>query len=78
MIVAVTHAFPIIPFIIILGVAVLFIAFAVVVMIVWDREPWWRKTPKPKRQYKDDKEQVKDWKLKMKYPKAFEKDSNSK
>jgi hypothetical protein len=67
----VRQGFPIMPFMICLAVIIIGVAFAIGIALVWDKEPWFRKIPKPSRVYKNAKDQVKIWKLQQKYPKAF-------
>jgi hypothetical protein len=70
--IATTHAASILPLLLALvAVCLIFGSVAVVFALSWDKIPWWRSTPKPSRQYKDDKEVVKMWKLHRKYPEAF-------
>jgi hypothetical protein len=68
---AVAHQSVILPELALLVLGLVAIAIAVSVALVWDREPWWRKTPKPKRELKDCKDEVKIWKVKQKFPDAF-------
>ena len=70
--IAATHAASLIPLVMILvAVVIIFGSVAVCIALVWDREPWFRKTPKPSRIYRNAREQVKTWKIKQKYPEAF-------
>ena len=59
------------PVLALLAVIVLVGAPCLLAALVWDREPWWRKTPKPERLYRDDKERVKDYQLRQAHPEAF-------
>jgi hypothetical protein len=70
--IATTHAASILPLLLLLiSVVILFGSGAIVFALGWDKEPWWRKVPKPSRQVKDAKDQIKMWKLQQKYPEAF-------
>lgn len=74
--IAVTHASSIVPILLILvAVVIIFGSIAVVFALGWEKTPWWRSTPKPKRIYKNAKDQIKFWKLEQKYPDAFKKAS---
>ena len=59
------------PILVTLAVIVLVGAPCALAALVWDREPWWRKAPKPSRLYRDDKERVKDYQLRQSHPGAF-------
>jgi hypothetical protein len=56
---------------ILVAMAIIVGAPCAVAALVWDREPWWRKTPKPKKLYRDAREQVKIRRLMQKHPDAF-------
>jgi hypothetical protein len=77
MIAVVNRGFQIIPFMAFLAVIIIGLSFAIGIAIVWDKEPWWRQTPKPSRQYKNAKDQVKIWKIQRKYPDAFKETPNN-
>lgn len=53
------------------ALAIIFGSGAAVAWHVYDKVPEWRKWPKAARLYRTDRERVKDWKLRRKYPQAF-------
>jgi hypothetical protein len=71
MVIAAAAPFPVLPFVIVLGLVLLLASSAYVVSQVWDKEPWFRKSPKPGREYKNAKDQVKIYNLMQKNPDAF-------
>jgi hypothetical protein len=55
-----------------IAVIIIGVAITVGIALVWDKEPWWRSLPKPSKEYKNAKEQVKIYKLMQKHPSAFD------
>lgn len=55
-----------------IAITLISIAFAISLALVWDKEPWWRNSPKPSRQYRNAKEQVKIYRIMRKHPEAFD------
>jgi hypothetical protein len=47
------------------------VAGAGAVAVVWDRMPWWRRSPKPKRALRDARERVKIWRVMSRHPETF-------
>lgn len=60
-----------IPMLVLIAVIVIGVTITVAIALVWDKEPWWRNYPKPSKEYKNAKEQVKIWKIQQKHPEAF-------
>lgn len=57
-------------------VVVIFLSIAVisvclVARAVWDKVPWWRSHPSPRRQRDDDREHLKAWRIRKHHPAAF-------
>jgi hypothetical protein len=65
------------PELIMIAVIVIGVAITVGIALVWDKEPWWRSLPKPSKEYKNAKEQVKIWKIQQKHPEAFKEEPNN-
>lgn len=42
-----------------------------VIVLVWDRAPFWRKYPTPRRQIDDMQDHLKMWRLRHRHPEAF-------
>lgn len=42
--------------------------------LVFDRQPWWRKYPTLRRQIDNDRDAVKIYKLRKRYPEVFKND----
>jgi hypothetical protein len=59
------------PELMLIAVIIIGVAITVGIALVWDKEPWWRSLPKPSKEYKNAKDQVKIWKIQRKYPEAF-------
>lgn len=58
--------------VIVIGCAVACVALCVLGIFVWDREPWWRKFPSPRRQVDDDRDHLRAWRVRHWHPQAFE------
>jgi hypothetical protein len=65
------------PELMLIAVIVIGVAITVGIALVWDKEPWWRNYPKPSRELRNAKEQVKIWKIQQKHPEAFVKTPNN-
>jgi hypothetical protein len=61
----------VVPIVVAIAVIVVFAAAFGTIAVTWDKIPWWRQHPKPSRAFRDDKDRVKDWKLRKRYPDAF-------
>ena len=64
-------AFPLVPFVGLIVAAIVALAFVIGIALIWDKEPWWRKSPKPSRELKNVKELVKIHKVRTQHPDAF-------
>ena len=64
-------AFPILPVLILIAVIVVFGGFFFTVANVWDRPPWFRTHPSPRRQVDDARDQVKIHRIHSRHPEAF-------
>lgn len=65
------------PELIMIAVIIIGVAITVAIALIWDKEPWWRSYPKPSREYKNAKDQVKIWKVQKKYPDAFKEEPHN-
>lgn len=55
----------------IIALCVGWVAFCAVVWLTWERIPWWRAKPTPRRQYDDDKDHLKQWRIRRRHKRAF-------
>ena len=75
--VVIRQASQLVPMMALIAVIIIGVAITVGIALVWDKEPWWRAMPKPSREYKNAKDQVKIWKLQQKHPEAFKEEPHN-
>jgi hypothetical protein len=61
----------VIPILALVAAIVAIAGASAVVIVCWDKAPWWRTFIKPSRELRNDREQVKRWKLRKRFPRAF-------
>lgn len=59
------------PLPILILIALIVVAIAAVLIMTWNIEPWWRKFPTPRRRIDDDKDAIKQYKIRRRHPEVF-------
>ena len=67
----IANSSPIVPLIVCVTILVVLTSGAICFAIVWDKAPWWRAHPTPRRQVDDDKDAVRVYKIRRRHPEAF-------